>query len=299
MRHFLNINSLSNSDVIRLVEHSIKLKQKNSNEKSDKTVVNLFFENSTRTYSSFQMAENKLGFQQIIIDPQHSSMSKGESLSDTLKTLKAIGIDVAIVRHTTNSWYENIISESDPEKIPQLVNAGDGSGQHPSQSLLDLVTIYEEFSHFDGLKVRIIGDLSHSRVARSNAEILNKLGVEVSFSGPENWQPKDFKQFGQFVDIDYELDKQDVVMFLRVQHERITQTEHQYFSSRQYHGKYGLTLSRYKKLKDNAIVMHPAPVNRDVEIANELVESSKSRIFEQMRNGVFARMAILKFVLEE
>ena len=297
MRHFLNINSVNESDVLKLIQRALAFKSGVQPNQTNLTVSNLFFENSTRTHSSFQMAENKLGFQQIRIDPQSSSMSKGESLVDTLKTLKAIGVDVAVIRHNVTSWYESVLS-AEGHAIPQLVNAGDGSGQHPSQSLLDLVTIYEQFGHFTGLNIRIVGDLMHSRVARSNAEILKKLGANMTFSGPENWRPKDFSQFGKFVVIDEEWEKLDVVMFLRVQHERITQTENQIFLTKQYHAKFGLNKLRYEQLKAQAIIMHPAPVNRDVEIADEFVEAPKSRIFEQMTNGVFARMAILEYTME-
>lgn len=297
MRNFLNINTLSEKNVFQLVKRAIALKSGDTPKHLPITAVNLFFKNSTRTYSSFQMAENRLNWQKIIINPQTSSMTKGESLIDTLKTLKAIGVDVAVIRHSQNAWYKNLLTVTGHD-LPQLVNAGDGSGQHPSQSLLDLVTIYEEFSRFKGLKIRIVGDLAHSRVARSNAEILNNLGATLTFSGPDSWRPDDFTTFGTYTDIDDNWSNQDVVMFLRVQHERITQTENQSFSSRQYHEQFGLTQDRYERLKSTAIIMHPAPVNRDVEIADELVEAPQSRIFEQMTNGVFARMAILEYVTE-
>lgn len=267
-------------------------------EQSNRLVANLFFENSTRTHSSFQVAETNLGWHQVMIDPQTSSTQKGESLSDTLKTLGAIGVSVVVLRHKINDWYAPLIKEATPY-MPQLVNAGDGNGQHPSQSLLDLVTIYEEFGKFEGLKVRIVGDLSHSRVARSNAEILQRLGATVSFAGPEDWYPADFDQFGTYTTFDDDLADLDVVMLLRVQHERIATVENADFSPITYHFEYGLTEERYNTLKDSAIVMHPAPVNRGVEIADQLVEASKSRIFQQMTNGVYARMAILNALTEE
>lgn len=297
MRHFLNINAIDRTDVLKLVQSALAFKAGKSASPTNLTVANLFFENSTRTHSSFQMAENKLGYHQIILDPQTSSMSKGESLADTLKTLKAIGVAVAVIRHAVTDWYVPVL-QTTGHAMPHLVNAGDGSGQHPSQSLLDLVTIYEEFGRFDGLNIRIVGDLLHSRVARSNAEILHQLGANVTFSGPESWLPADFQQFGTFVAIDDDWANQDVVMFLRVQHERITQTENLSFSTKQYHEQFGLNQTRYAQLKPTAIIMHPAPVNRDVEIADELVEAPKSRIFEQMTNGVYARMAILEYTME-
>ena len=151
-------------------------------------VANLFFENSTRTASSFQMAESKLGWSTININPATSSTQKGESLSDTLKTLGAIGVDVVVLRHSINDWYRPLIEEQSP-LMPKLVNAGDGNGQHPSQSLLDLMTIYEQFGYFEGLHVRIVGDLSHSRVARSNAEILRSEERRVGKECRSRWSP--------------------------------------------------------------------------------------------------------------
>lgn len=297
MPHFVNLNALPLQQVRLFIQRALDLKAGQPHQSLQGTVSNLFFENSTRTQASFQMAENRLGLQQVMIDPATSSVGKGESFGDTLKTLKAIGVDAVVIRHAQNAWYEALLNQDQVgAPIPLLINAGDGSGQHPSQSLLDLVTIQEAFGHIDGLRIRIVGDLSHSRVARSNAEILNKLGAIVTFSGPEAWYPQDFNQFGQYVALDDDLAQQDVVMFLRVQHERL-QADEQPVASEAYHQLYGLTLERYAMLNDNAIVMHPAPVNRDVEIADALVEAPKSRIFNQMTNGVYARMAILEYVL--
>ncbi|WP_307994570.1 aspartate carbamoyltransferase catalytic subunit [Weissella viridescens] len=299
MHDFVNLNDLSTDAIMSLIQNGLAYKSGEATPTApSKLVANLFFENSTRTQSSFQVAEVKMGWERIMIDPGSSSTQKGESLSDTLKTLGALGVEVAVIRHSLNDWYEPLLAEHS-DLMPHLVNAGDGNGQHPSQSLLDLMTIYEEFGHFEGIKVRIIGDLSHSRVARSNAEILQRLGAVVTFSGPENWYPAEFDQFGTYVGIDDGLDQQDVVMFLRVQHERIETVENAGFSAMNYHFNYGLTKERYNQLAPQAIIMHPAPVNRDVEIADELVESDKSRIFEQMRNGVFARMAILNAIGED
>ncbi|MBM7618058.1 aspartate carbamoyltransferase catalytic subunit [Weissella uvarum] len=296
MENFVNLNELSTSEVQNLIDNALAFKNGTREpQKSEHMVANLFFENSTRTHSSFQVAELKMGWEQIMIDPQTSSTKKGESLSDTLKTLGALGIEYAVIRHSINDWYKPLIEEHSP-LMPHLINAGDGNGQHPSQSLLDLVTIYEEFGHFDGLNVRIVGDLLHSRVARSNAEILQRLGANVTFSGPEEWYPADFDQYGSYVPLDEGLENLDIIMFLRVQHERIAEMDQADFSAVDYHHNFGLTKDRYDKLKDSAIIMHPAPVNRDVEIADALVEAPKSRIFKQMTNGVYARMAILDAV---
>ncbi|KRN78058.1 aspartate carbamoyltransferase catalytic subunit [Weissella minor] len=296
MENFVNLNELSTSDIQALIERALEFKSGAAQPtQTNHMVANLFFENSTRTHSSFQVAELKMGWQQIMIDPQTSSTKKGESLSDTLKTLGALGVEFAVIRHSLNDWYQPLIAEHS-DLMPRLINAGDGNGQHPSQSLLDLVTMYEEFGHFDGLNVRIVGDLAHSRVARSNAEVLQRLGANISFSGPKSWYPADFDQFGIYTELDEGLEDLDVIMFLRVQHERIAEIENTDFSPLSYHFDFGLTQDRYDHLKDTAIIMHPAPVNRDVEIADSLVEAPKSRIFQQMTNGVYARMAILDAV---
>ncbi|MCM0583042.1 aspartate carbamoyltransferase catalytic subunit [Weissella diestrammenae] len=293
MQNFVNINDLEKHEIIGLIKRGLAFKAGTSVPTvAQHMVANLFFENSTRTNVSFQVAEQKLGWQQVRLDPDTSSTQKGESLSDTLKTLKAVGVDTVVIRHALNDWYRPLIDEQS-DLMPHLVNAGDGNGQHPSQSLLDLMTIYETFGHFEGLKIRIIGDLAHSRVARSNAEVLHQLGAAVSFSGPQAWYPDDFNQFGQYTDFETDLETLDVIMLLRVQHERISSVENANFSLVDYHQTYGLTKARYELLKAQAIIMHPAPVNRGVEIDTDLVEAPKSRIFAQMTNGVYARMAIL------
>lgn len=257
--------------------------------------VNLFFENSTRTKTSFQMAQMKLGMKVLEFEAGTSSVKKGESLYDTVKTMESIGVNVAVIRHPENEYYNQLINHSDL-KIG-IVNGGDGSGQHPSQCLLDMMTINEEFGDFKGLKVLIIGDLSHSRVAHSNAMMLNRLGAEVYFAGPEKWYDPTLEQYGTFGDFDELLPQMDVVNLLRVQNERLTTADGQAFDANQYHQAYGLTLERAAKMKQGAIIMHPAPVNRGVEIDSSLVEAPNSRIFQQMTNGVYTRMAILSRVL--
>ncbi|MDP4171579.1 MAG: aspartate carbamoyltransferase, partial [Bacillota bacterium] len=172
--------------------------------------------------------------------------------------------------------------------------AGDGTGHHPTQSLLDLLTIQQEFGSFSGLKVAIIGDVRHSRVARSNADALMRLGAEVSFSCPEEWHENHMG--GSYKTVDDAIVQSDVVMLLRIQHER--HSEKGGLTAKDYHQRFGLTIEREKRMKPRSIIMHPAPFNRDVEIAGSLVESEKSRIFKQMENGVFVRMAVLKRSLE-
>ncbi|WP_066175166.1 aspartate carbamoyltransferase catalytic subunit [Bacillus marinisedimentorum] len=254
-------------------------------------VANLFFEPSTRTRFSFEVAEKKLGLEVLNFEAGSSSVQKGETLYDTVQTMAAIGADAAVIRHPRDSYFEELAGKVD---IP-IINAGDGCGNHPTQSLLDLLTIYQEFGRFSGLNVVIAGDIRHSRVARSNEEILNRLGANVYFSAPGQWQSH-VSAPGQYIPMDEAVEKADVMMLLRIQHER-----HQLkavHSSEEYHLQYGLTADRAKRMKRESIIMHPAPVNRGVEIADELVESKQSRIFKQMKNGVYVRMAVLKRALQ-
>lgn len=255
-------------------------------------VSNLFFEDSTRTKTSFHIAEKKLGLNVIPFDVSASSVNKGESLYDTVKTLKSLGADLLVIRHSQDRFYDSLKNTG-----ISVINGGDGTGNHPSQTLLDLMTIQQEFGQFKGLKVGIVGDVKHSRVAKSNANALRKLGAKVFFSGPEKWFDEGTIINGTYLSIDDLVKEVDVVMLLRIQHER--HGEKMKISLETYHKKFGLTTEREKTMKEKAIIMHPAPINRGVEIADELVESDRSRIFKQMENGVFARMAILKEALEE
>ena len=254
-------------------------------------VSNLFFEDSTRTKTSFDIAERKLGLQVVPFDVTSSSVNKGESLYDTVKTLQTLGVNLLVIRHKQDQFYKEL-KEID---LP-IINGGDGTGNHPSQTLLDLMTIHQEFVKFKGLKIGIVGDVKHSRVANSNAVALRKMGAKVYFSGPEKWFDEGAIINGTYLSIDDLVKEVDVLMLLRIQHER--HDEKMKISLNNYHKKFGLTLEREKTMKQNAIIMHPAPINRGVEIHDDLVESPRSRIFQQMRNGVFARMAILKDALE-
>ncbi len=254
-------------------------------------VANLFFEDSTRTKTSFDIAERKLGLQVVPFDVTSSSVNKGESLYDTVKTLQSLGVNLLVIRHKQDKFYKEL-KEID---LP-IINGGDGTGNHPSQTLLDLMTIHQEFGKFKGLKIGIVGDVKHSRVANSNAVALRKLGAKVYFSGPEKWFDEGAIINGTYLSIDDLVKEVDVLMLLRIQHER--HDEKMKISLNNYHKKFGLTLEREKTMKENAVIMHPAPINRGVEIHDDLVESPRSRIFQQMKNGVFARMAILKDALE-
>ncbi|HGA2027791.1 TPA: aspartate carbamoyltransferase catalytic subunit [Streptococcus agalactiae] len=295
LEHFVSLEELSNQEVMSLIKRSIEVKENPSNIGFDKDyyVSNLFFENSTRTHKSFEMAELKLGLKTIEFNADTSSVNKGETLYDTILTMSALGLDVCVIRHPDIDYYKELIAS--PNIHSAIVNGGDGSGQHPSQSLLDLVTIYEEFGYFKGLKIAIVGDLTHSRVAKSNMQVLKRLGAEIFFSGPKEWYSSQFDEYGQYLPIDQLVDQIDVLMLLRVQHER--HDGKGVFSKERYHQQFGLTKERYKHLRDTAIIMHPAPGNRDVEIASDLVEADKARIVKQMSNGVYARIAILEAVL--
>lgn len=293
MKHLLTMADLQPADIEEILSTAERFKNGEQwTPVTPRYIANLFFENSTRTKCSFEMAERKLGLQVIPFEIGTSSVSKGETLYDTVKTLEAIGIDAVVIRHEKDRYFDDLI---DHMSIP-ILNGGDGCGNHPTQCLLDLLTIKEEFGSFQGLKVSIIGDITHSRVARSNAEALKKLGAEVYFSGPTEWFPQDLVESGQYLPVDEAVKTGDAVMLLRVQHERHESTSK--LTKEEYHQQFGLTPVRAALMKEHGIIMHPAPVNRGVEIADVLVESKKSRIFRQMENGVFVRMAVLKRALD-
>ena len=295
LKHLLTAEALTDREVMGLIRRAGGFKQgaKWHPEERQYFATNLFFENSTRTHKSFEVAEKKLGLEVIEFEASRSSVQKGETLYDTVLTMSAIGVDVAVIRHGKENYYDELIQSKTIQC--SIINGGDGSGQHPTQCLLDLMTIYEEFGGFEGLKVAIVGDITHSRVAKSNMQLLNRLGAEIYFSGPEEWYDHQFDVYGQYVPLDEIVEKVDVMMLLRVQHERHDGKES--FSKEGYHLEYGLTNERATRLQKHAIIMHPAPVNRDVELADELVESLQSRIVAQMSNGVFMRMAILEAIL--
>ena len=292
-QNLVSIRDLNKDEILLILMQAQKFAEGEQWTPSHKTyVANLFFEASTRTKVSFEMAEQKLGLNVIPFDAGTSSVLKGETLYDTVRTLESIGVNAVVIRHEADAYYDELVGHIG---IP-VVNAGDGCGQHPTQCLLDLLTIQQEFGSFEGLKVGIVGDISHSRVARSNAEALRRLGADVKFSGPPEWFEDDFLTSGGFVEMDELVKQVDVLMLLRIQHER-----HQVASTmtkEEYHVRYGLTTGREQQIKQGSIILHPAPVNRGAEIADELVECERSRIFKQMENGVYVRMAVLKQVLE-
>lgn len=295
LEHLVSMEHLSEDEVLGLITRGLSLKNGGASQilNHQVFVANLFFENSTRTHKSFEVAEKKIGLEVIDFHAETSSVNKGETLYDTVLTLDALGVEICVIRHSEVDYYKQLIESSTISA--SIVNGGDGSGQHPSQSLLDLMTIYEEFGHFEGLKVCIAGDITHSRVAKSNMQILKRLGAQLYFAGPTEWYSEEFDSYGQHVAIDDVIEELDVMMLLRVQHER--HDGEGSFSKEAYHRQFGLNHERYQRLKSSAIIMHPAPVNRDVEVADSLVEAEKSRIVRQMTNGVFVRMAILEAII--
>lgn len=283
------MDEVSTTEIMQILERAAQFEAGEPSQlEKDYYVSNLFFEPSTRTKTSFESAERRIGATVIPFDAGFSSVLKGETLYDTVKTIQQSGIDAVVIRHKEDAYYEQLLGGLDIA----IINAGDGTGQHPSQSLLDLYTIFKEFGRFEGINVTIAGDVAHSRVAKSDAVALTKLGANVNFVCPPEWQG----EIDAHYDWDQQIETSDVIMLLRVQHER--DAAYEGFTKESYHEQYGLTIDREKQMKDGAIIMHPAPINRGVEIDTTLVECERSRIFAQMKNGLFIRMAILEFILK-
>jgi aspartate carbamoyltransferase catalytic subunit len=261
-----------------------------------KLIVNLFFEASTRTRTSFEIAARRLGADALSITAQASSVEKGESLVDTLNTLAAMHPHAIIMRHAA-SGAPHFLSRHLPTPI---INAGDGTHEHPTQALLDARTILDHRPRLEGLRIAIIGDLAHSRVARSNIHLLSKFGADLVLCGPAPLLPREFARLAPRVTLTASLrealDGADVIMMLRVQLER--QNEATYPAS-EYFQFYGLRLEHLKSAKPDAIVMHPGPINRGREIASEVADSQRSVILNQVENGIAVRMAVLEMVLRE
>ncbi|MFC2678398.1 MAG: aspartate carbamoyltransferase catalytic subunit [Granulicatella sp.] len=290
MKNIVKMADLTNEEVFQLIHRGLELKNgKHVECRDDLYVANLFFENSTRTKHSFEIAEHKHKLKVINFEVATSSVNKGETLYDTCKTLEMLGCNMLVIRHSQNAYYDDLKNLNIP-----ILNGGDGSGEHPSQCLLDLMTMYEKFGTFENLNIIIAGDIKNSRVAKSNYRMLTRLGAKVRFVCPDIYKDE---TLGEVVDFDEVIGEVDVCMLLRVQHER--HASKMGLTKEEYHEKFGLTPQRYEKLKETAIVMHPAPVNRDVEIASELVEAPKSVIFEQMKNGMFMRQAMIEKIIKD
>jgi aspartate carbamoyltransferase catalytic subunit len=257
-------------------------------------IVNLFFEASTRTRTSFEIAAKRLGADAISITAAGSSVSKGESLVDTLNTLAAMRPNAIVMRHAA-SGAPHFLARHLP--IP-IINAGDGTHEHPTQALLDARTILDNLPTLEGLRVAIIGDIAHSRVARSNVHLLAKFGVDIVLCGPASLVPAELAQIAPGVRISYDMCEAirdaDVIMMLRVQLERQHETA---FPAGEYFQFYGLRLEHLQLAKPNVLVMHPGPINRGREIASEVADSQRSVILNQVENGVAVRMAVLERIL--
>ena len=282
MRNFLTLDDLSEKEILKLVKDALLFKKNEIEcDLKGKIIANMFFESSTRTQYSFNTAEEKLGMKVITFNPATSSLNKGESFYDTVKTFESFGIDGMVIRHTNNEYYKELKNIKSV-----LINAGDGTGNHPSQSLLDLVTIYEQFNKFDNLNIAIVGDILHSRVAHGNLKVMERLGMNTYISGPKEFMDNSSK----FIPFKDAITEMDIIMLLRIQRERNAVKS---MSDSEYLENYGLTMDKVNAMKKDAIIMHPAPFNRNVEIADYVVECPKSKIFTQMNNGVYARCSIL------
>ena len=261
-----------------------------------KTVVNLFFESSTRTRTSFEIAAKRLGADIISITASASSVSKGESLVDTLNTLGAMRPDAIVMRHSA-SGAPHFLSRYLP--VP-IVNAGDGTHEHPTQALLDALTILDRRPSLEGLRVAIIGDIAHSRVARSNTLLLSKFNANVVLCGPASLLPREMGQIAPGVELTGDMEKAikgaDVIMMLRVQLERQHEAA---FPANEYFQFFGLRLEHMELASPNVIVMHPGPINRGREISSEVADSQRSAILNQVGNGIAVRMAVLERVLSK
>jgi len=254
-----------------------------------KTVVNMFFEPSTRTQSSFDLAAKRLSADTVSVSTKGSAVQKGESLLDTLLNIDAMKADAFIVRHWASGAPHFLAKHTEAA----VINAGDGTHEHPTQALLDMLTMEDRFGKIEGLRVLIVGDILHSRVARSNIFGLKKMGAHVTLAGPPTLLPEYFKELG--VEICYDIDEavkdKDVIMALRIQKERL---EEAYFPSiREYRKYFGITRERLKKASKNAVIMHPGPVNWGVELDFDLIQERESLILDQVTNGVAIRMAVL------
>lgn len=286
MKNLFNLDDFSKEDIIEIIKRALEFKNGLVKNYSNKKVANLFYEASTRTHYSFVVAQQNLNMQVTSVNVETSSTQKNESLYDTVKTFEALGYDLVVIRHSQNEYYK----ELENIKIP-IVSGGDGILNHPSQSLLDLMSIYEKYETFDGLTITIIGDIKHSRVAHTNIKIMEKLGMKVYISGPKEFDD----QSAPYIQYEDAIKESDIVMLLRVQLERHDSID---FNKETYFNNYGLKMSDVNKMKENAIIMHPAPINRNIEIADDVVECDKSIIFKQMTNGVYMRMAIIERSLE-
>lgn len=294
-KDILSTKALSKEDISSILETAESFKEisvrniKKVPTLRGKTIINLFYEPSTRTRTSFEIAGKRMSADVINISASASSVTKGETLMDTVRNLEAMSPDILVVRHSaagTPQFISNILKCS-------VINAGDGSHEHPTQALLDIFTIKERKGRLKGLNVSVIGDISHSRVARSNIYAMKTMGMYVTVAGPATLLPLEIEDMGVKVaaELDSALKDADVIMMLRIQMER--QKNSLFPSLREYSRLFGLTKERLKIAKDDALIMHPGPINRGVEISSDVADSGYSLILDQVTNGVAVRMALL------
>lgn len=305
MKHLLSINDLSESEAIAILDTAVELARvsdapmKKLPTLRGRTIVNLFAEDSTRTRISFEAAAKRLSADVINFSSKGSSVSKGESLKDTAQTLQAMGADAVIIRHQASGAPHRLASSQ--WMSGTVINAGDGTHEHPSQALLDAYTLRKHLMHgaknLKGIHVAIVGDILHSRVARSNVMLLSKLGAEVSVVAPPTLLPVGIESWPAKISYDFDdlIPQVDAIMMLRVQSERMNEL---FFpNAREYSRYFGLNSDRVKKMKKESIIMHPGPMNRGLEITADVADSARSVIVEQVSNGVSVRMAILYTLL--
>jgi aspartate carbamoyltransferase catalytic subunit len=297
-RDLLGIEDLDRADIERILDTADHMREvgkrvvKKVPTLRGRTIVNLFFESSTRTKASFEIAGKRLSADVINFSPSSSSLKKSESILDTARTLDAMDPDAVVVRHSVAGVPKQIADVLDAP----VINAGDGAHEHPTQALLDLLTVRHEKGRIDGLTVAIVGDILHSRVARSNIYAFGKMGAEVRIAAPPPMIPAAVETLGvkAFTSLREAIDGADVVMALRIQNERLSGS---YLPSvREYSSTFGIDREKLKYAKDDAIVMHPGPVNRGVELSHDLTDHRPSVILDQVRNGVAIRMAVLYLI---
>jgi aspartate carbamoyltransferase catalytic subunit len=294
-RGLLGIEDLERSDIETILETAERMQEVGRRDVKKvptlrgRTIVNLFFEPSTRTRTSFEIAGKRLSADVVNFTAASSSLTKAETILDTAKNLDAMAPDAVVVRHSVAGVPKRIADELGAP----VINAGDGAHEHPTQALLDLLTVYEEKGRIDGLTVTIIGDIAHSRVARSDIYAFRKMGAEVRLAAPPTMLPVDVESLGVkgYTSLREAIDGADVVMALRIQFERLTGAL--FPSVREYSATFGVDRAKLRYAKDDAIVMHPGPVNRGVELSHDLADRRPSVILDQVRNGVAIRMAVL------
>ena len=295
-RSLIDVDDLSPAELVALLDRAtaFRIEPQRRDLLAGLAVLNLFFEASTRTVTSFTLAAQRVGADVISFTPGASSLGKGETIADTAITLRAAGVSAIVTRHPESGFPRRLAESFDGP----VINAGDGTHAHPTQALLDLLTLQSEFGRFAGLRVAICGDILHSRVARSNIVGMKMLGIDLTLVGPHTLLPDDFSELGVRIDrdVDAVLPNLDAIMMLRIQGERISAG---YLPSLDdYILRFQLNRERLARLPQSAVILHPGPYNRGIELTDDVLEDPRSRYVAQVHNGVFVRMAVLEFLLK-